>query len=171
MKFWTVQHINSWNTAKEKGYLEGNRAYIFEDFLDSYMWMMEQMSKRLANYQGNFPIWLRLKRPDLRQSGHLNKKELGVLLEVELSDDEVLISDFMAWHLVINNHFLALTEEEDDLFEADKLSMTKEESWTRIFDYKELKKYEYWKGEENLQAVTGRIEISRIRLVKPFTAR
>ncbi|WP_123040555.1 DUF3841 domain-containing protein [Cohnella candidum] len=146
MKFWTVQHIDSWNIAKEKGYLEGNPDYIFEEFLDSYRWMMEQMTKRLVNYQGNFPIWLWLKKPDLRKSGHLNKKERGVLLEVELNKDEVLISDFMAWHIVLCNDFLALTEAEDDLFEAGKLPMTKEESWTRIFDYKELKKNEYWEG-------------------------
>lgn len=171
MKFWTIQHIDSWNNAIEKGYLEGNCSYISEEFLDSYLWMMEQMSKCLANYQGNYPTWLWLKKPDLRQSGYLNKKDLGVLLEVELNEDEVLVSDFMAWHIVLNNHFLAMTEEEDELFDAGKLSMTKEESWTRIFDYKELMKYEYWQGKEDLQAVAGRIAISRIRLVKEFTAR
>lgn len=171
MKLWTIQHKGAWNNAKEKGYLEGNQDYITEGFLDSYKWMMKQMSKRLANYQGNYPIWLWLKRPDLRQCGHLNKKERGVLLEAELNIDEVLISDFMAWHIVLNNGFLALTEVEDKLFEAGKLSMTKEESWTRVFDYKELRKYEYWEGIEDLQAVTGRIEISRIKSIKEFTAR
>jgi hypothetical protein len=171
MKFWTIQNIDCWKNAKAKGYLEGDPDCIFKEFIDSYNWMMKQMSKRLINYQGNYPIWLWLTRPDLRQTGHLNKKERGVLLELELNEDEVLISDFMAWHTVLNNGFLALTEVEDEMFEARKLSMTKEESWKRIFNYKELKKYEYWEGEEILQAVTGRIDISRIQTIKEFTAR
>jgi len=171
MKFWTIQHIDFWNMNKEKEYLEAHPNYIFKEFSDSYLWMMNQMSQRLENYKGNYPIWLWLKRPDLRCSGHFNKGEHGVLLEVELNQEEVLISDCMAWHVVLNDGFLAFTEEEDCLFERGLLSMTKEESWNRIFDYKELNKYEYWKREEDLQAVIERIKMTKVRLVKEFKAK
>ena len=69
MKFWTIQHENAWNATKELGYLRGNHAYVLEGFIDHYRWMMEQMSNHLLGYQGHFPIWLWLNKPDLRHSG------------------------------------------------------------------------------------------------------
>lgn len=171
MKFWTIQTVEAWNQAVSKGYLVGHREYIFEDFLDGYLWMMSEMKKRLPHYSGEFPIWLWTKKPDLRLGGKLNRGQHGVLLEVELNHDDVLISDFMAWHIVLSNGFLALTEEEDNEFNKGTLSMTKEQSWSRIFDYQEIKRFEYWVGEEKLQAVTGKIEISRLKKIKEFIER
>ncbi len=57
---------------------------------------------------GIFPIWAWYKydekyRPDLRKAAHLAKGDRGVLIEVEESFDNVLLSDFMNWHLVLNS--------------------------------------------------------------------
>ncbi|MFC4306357.1 DUF3841 domain-containing protein [Cohnella boryungensis] len=171
MKFWTIQSIGAWNHALSIGYLVGNRNYVSDEFLSSYQWMINHLKKRLPHYSGEFPVWLWTKRPDLRTSGKLEKGQRGVLLEVELNDYEVLISDFMAWHIVLSNHFLALTEEEENEYHKDLLSITKEESWKRIFDYKMIKQFEYWEGVEVLQAVSDRIDIKRIRLIREFISR
>jgi len=171
MRFWTIQTYEAWEDAVSLGQLVGNPKYIWDDFLQPYHWMMEQMRKRLANYHGEYPVWLWPNRPDLRYSGYVSKGKKAVLLEVDLKIEYVLLSEFQAWHLVLCNEYLSLTEEEDMLFETGKNSMSKEESWERIFEYKELKQYEYWEGEEDLQGVTGGIPVDNIKHIKTFIGR
>ena len=60
----------------------------------------------------------------------------GVCLTVDIPDNKVLLSDFDAWHCVLNNWFCPLTNEEDELFENEKGNLTIEESWDRIFHCK-----------------------------------
>ncbi|RJE90542.1 DUF3841 domain-containing protein [Paenibacillus sp. 1011MAR3C5] len=143
MKCWTIQTVEGWNQAQANGFLKGNPECVWPDCMQSYGWMMGQMKKRIPRYEGGFPVWLWTKRPDLRCNGKLPKGERGVLLEVQLDEDEVLISDFQAWHIV----------------------------WERIFDYVELRRYEYWSGKEDLQAVAGMIRMEKIKLLTAFTAR
>ncbi|MDG0808075.1 DUF3841 domain-containing protein [Cohnella rhizosphaerae] len=171
MTFWTIQSLEAWDQAVTSGYLVGNPKYIDKDWLVSYRWMMNEMKKRLIYYKGEFPIWLWTKRPDLMIGGRLGKGQQGVLIEAELNKDEVLISDFMAWHIVLNNDYLTLSEEEDNKLANGTFLITKEQSWIRIFEYHEIKQYDYWKGEDILQAVTGRIELSRLKKIKEFTSR
>lgn len=171
MKYWTVQSFEAWQGALGLGYLQGNLDYIWEDFLPAYKWMMREMKLRLESYTGEYPIWIWPKRPDLRCSGILNKGTKGVLLEIILNDYEVLLSDFQAWHIVLSNSFLSLTEEEEVLYEMGKVNMSLEESWTRIFDYKGLQQYDNWQGEIDLQGVTGQVPLGKIKLVKTFIAR
>jgi hypothetical protein len=45
----------------------------------------------------------------------------------------VLLSDFEAWHCVLNNGFCAISEEEDRVFEQGELTITKEQSWKEYF--------------------------------------
>ena len=70
-----------------------------------------------------------MKKPDLRYAGKLDKGVQGVLLEVTLDLEQVLISDFMAWHCVLNDGYLAFTEEENESFYSGVLETTKKESW------------------------------------------
>ncbi|UHA73255.1 DUF3841 domain-containing protein [Paenibacillus sp. 481] len=172
MKLWTIQSLQAWEKALEQGELAGHSKYVWESFIHPYHWMMEQMKLRIANYTGEYPIWLWTIRPDLRCSGHLERGLDGVLLEVELRSEDVLISDFQAWHMVLNDSFLAFDEEEEALFNNGKLSITKEQSWERIFDYSTLYKHEYWcDAEYDLQVVTGRISLEQVKLLKTFKAR
>lgn len=172
MILWTIQTKQAWKVAQQRGYLVGDVAYVWEDFLSPYLWMMDQMKKRINFYTGEYPVWLWVKRPDLRCSGHLERGTQGILLEVELNPEKILLSDFDAWHIVLHDAFLALDEEEDRLYEQSLVSMTKEQSWERIFDYQSLKQHEYWNTREpHLQAVTGKIELAQIKSSKEFLAR
>lgn len=170
MKLYTIQNQNAWYEAQRTGCLVGNKDYIWPDFIEPYHWMMDQMKKKLNDYDGEYPVWLWCEKPDLRYSGHLNKGTMGTLLEVELKEQEVLFSNFMAWHIVLSDGFLSLTEEEDRQYEIGNLSMKKKESWERIFNYNELQKYEYWKGPVDLQGVTGTISLNKVRHLKTFKA-
>lgn len=174
-KYYTIQTIEAWDVALKKGYLEGDKNYIYDEyFLDSYKWMMSQMRKRLTKYKGEFPIWMWTERPDLRCSGHLARGANGVLLEINIDEKDVLLSDFMAWHCILNNMFLPLNEDEDNLFESGLCNISKEQSWERIFDLDMLRKYgdsQYISNVDKIQGVIGRVEMKNIKLIKRFIAR
>lgn len=87
---------------------------------------------------GGSPIWAwaqydsaKKKRPDLRCTGHLPKGDKGVLIEIEKSDSEILLSDFSLWHYVLNKWYLPESMEKDN---EEATEIEKVDSWVRIFD-------------------------------------
>lgn len=107
-------------------------------------------------------------------------------LELELDPVEVLLSDFDAWHAVLNRGYLALSEEEDEAwyqrFEAavpDRWAWPLPEpwhsdilsSWERIFDLETLAASEYWCGERYIQATFEALRLADVRKCTPFVAR
>ena len=154
MKCYTIQKLKTWEEAQVKGYLTGNEEVIDEDFLPSYKWMINQMEKRIENYNNEFPIWLWLDTSNISFVELLEDE--WVLLEAELNENEVLISHFDAWHYVLNNSSF---EEEDN-------SITKEESWEYIFDKDKLKKFDYDFEKGDLQVTVGKINCKDIKVKK-----
>jgi len=165
-RYYTIQKIEAWEEAQQKGYLEGNKNYVYEEFLKAYLWMMNQMRKKLSLYNGEYPVWLWLERPDLRCGGYLNPGEKGVLLEIYIDEERVLLSDFYLWHCVLNNDAVADDEDEWELIRQGKSHITIEQSWERIFDVN----YDSCKNTI-IQGVTGKISIDKIRLIKEFIAK
>lgn len=159
--FYTIQTVDAWKGAQIKGYLVGEREYIYKDWLEPYHWMMSQMVERVKEYNGEYPIWLWLTRPDLRRSAHLERGMKGVLLELIISEERVLLSDFQAWHLVLMDSPILSYEEEN---------IDKEKSWERIFDFDYLMNHSEW-GSIDLQGVTGKVPIDEVKLIKEFIAR
>jgi hypothetical protein len=169
--YWTIQSIEKWNKAKELGCLEGDKEFVDEEFFKPYYnWMMEQMKLRLPNYNGEYPIWLWTEKPDLRQR-HMNKGEKGVLLEVNINENNVLLSDFMIWNAVLNDAFLYIDEKEKKDYEEGKSLITKEQSWERIFDFELLKTMTGWTHLDKIHGVASRIDVGNIKLVKEFVSR
>lgn len=168
--YWTLQTVEAWEQYKKLGYLEGASAHAV--YPNEYQWIMQQMKKRLPNYNGEHPIWLWVKKPDMRQTGHFRGGTKCVRLTVELDETDVLISDFEDWHCVLNNWFCSDNEKEDIAFEQGLLNITKEDSWERIFALHRIRDPE-WHGHEErkLQGTTGRIEIERVKKVEYFVAR
>ncbi|MFE5321617.1 DUF3841 domain-containing protein [Paenibacillus sp. NPDC056579] len=168
--YWTLQNEEAWEVFKGQGYLEGNPEYAGY-LIKEYQWMISQMKKRLPNYHGEFPIWLWPKKPDMRSTGHFDSQTRCVRITIELDDEDVLISDFMEWHIVLSDGFNANNEQEYDDYYAGKLSITKEESWERIFDL-HIPQNPEWSGTRDwLQGVTGRIYLSNIKKVEHFISR
>ena len=80
--------------------------------------MAIQMLKRGLTRGLHPPIWVWVRpKPDLRQAGYLQRGRKGVLLELEIDSHRILLSDFDAWHCVLNHWYLALTEYEELQFE------------------------------------------------------
>ena len=196
MRLWTIQTKETWARAEESGVFECNELHIDEDkeidsgFRPAYNWMIRQLEQRLKNYPCNkYPIWAwYCPKPDLRRSGHLPRGTSGVRVEFLISSDRVLLSDFEAWHAVLNCWYLSLSEEESETWdtrcerEGIEIGLDnwpppaplKEEitrSWERIFDLELLKKHSEWMGGEAIQACTEKIYMREVVNVTHFKAR
>lgn len=174
MKFWSIQTKEAWNKALENDYLEGNKDFICdESFRVSYDWLKKQMDKRLSNYKNEQPIWLWLKRPDMRESAHAEKGTEIVRLTLELAEEDVLLSDFERWHYILNNEYCVNNDLEDSLLEQHLFTIPKEETWLRIFEKPTLDSLDYWGTAEQqvLQGTTGRVAMENIISVEHFIAK
>lgn len=96
-----------------------------------------------------YPVWAwyihdsKRKKPDLRKSEYGRKGEAMVCMEIDISDDEVVLSDEEIWLHVLNNWYLsdASCEEEYDKEEVWLDGLNEDEkrkaivdSWQLIFD-------------------------------------
>ena len=102
-----------------------------------------------------------------------------VCLELEIPDEEVLLSDFNAWHYVLNRCWLddSRNEEEYDRLQEwfDNLpgqdrERLRVESWQKIFDVEPYKDEWITKGRY-VQAVFWEIRKEYVKKVQFFTAR
>ena len=186
MRLWTIQPVETFTRLQREKVLYVDEHTVPEEFRHAYDWMREQMARRIPGYGGHYPWWGWVNRPDLRRSGHLPPGTKGVRLELEVPDAEVLLSDFDAWHCVLNRSYLALTEEEDEAWEARFRSAVPDPyawpppepwyseilaSWERIFDLHALAATDWRGGERHLQATFECLRLADVRRVKPFVAR
>lgn len=169
MRFWSMQTLEAWEVAQKRGYLEGSSDHAM--FPEQYLWMIEQMKKRLPNYEGEYPVWLWLEKPDMRSTSHFPGGTHCVRLTIELDEADVLVSDMHRWHLVLSNTFCSDSEKEDDDFNNGLIDITKEESWERIFDFSRDVDAEWTGDGEWKQGTTGRIYLEKVKKVEHFVAR
>lgn len=141
MILWTIQHENAYKELIEKGsiHAEENRIVI-DDFKDSYRWMVEQMKNRIGNPPDDvtFPMWAwyqwegKRKRPDMRTHGYGwgDRGTPIVLMTMDVPDEQVLLSDFDYWHVVLNDGELIIPYIENAVYTKEE----KRKSWENIFD-------------------------------------
>ena len=135
MKLWTIQKTDPLNTLFSNGILRGDWRRVWKSFKPSYRWLCQKMEERGILLGGRPPIWAWTEKPDLRQGGYLSKGEKGVRMELLVPDNLILLSNFEAWHFVLNNWNLPYDVEDADI---DKKN---EKSWERIFELDNLKGY------------------------------
>lgn len=154
MRLWTVQPREVYNLIASAGVYRCDGAkseLIMEcDFERPYRWMAAQMARRVGPPPDGvvFPVWAwhtmywKHRRPDMRRTEFRSYKRPFVLLEVEIPDEDVLLSDEELWHFVLNDwnlydvaneaEYNAAEKAFDALPEADQRAV-KEKSWERIF--------------------------------------
>lgn len=174
MKVYTVQRLAAYHKLRERGFLVGDEKYVWEEFKEPYHWMMKQMVKRIEGYNGiDYPIWLWRTRVDRNSSGHFSKGTKGVILTLEIPDDQILWSDFFLWHGVLYNGSVSGSEEEENRLEESGENI--EYTWERIFDFDWLRNADSkWVGEydeSNLQGVTPIITMDMVKKVTRFIAK
>ncbi len=95
---------------------------------------------------------------------------------MEIPTSRILLSDFEAWHAVLNDWFLSWNESEDDAFDRGNDQRSEEarhalieESWNRIFDLEGGDPF--WRGqpkERAIQATFWSLERSDVVDVRLF---
>lgn len=140
MRVWTIQTVEVYKKLLQNKELytdEKLSNYIIDaekekkvgcywTFKESYNWMVSMMDK--YNIKGhteevNYPWWGwyiyngKHSKPDLRTTGLGTVGEENYCIELELPEDEVLISDHDMWHCVLNNADIWKGYEEDDNFD------------------------------------------------------
>ena len=188
MKLWTFQDRMVLTVLKEDGVYYPNKckSEFLEDYENgrrAYHWMENMLTEKdFPPYLGASMCWAwyaqygKHSKPDRRRG--LNKGYGDkVLLELEIPDELVLLSDYIDWHCVLNDGAIALDSDGipvsddklDEWFEwydslpADEQWKVKLESWPHILfedaDKIDLEKYHF------VQAVFWQIKWEYVKKV------
>lgn len=179
---WTIQHKKAFEELEKTGILIANEKTLM--FQKCYDWMTRKMIEKIGEPPTDnihYPIWAwyqwegKRKRRDLRCSGYAERGTSLVQLTIEVEDKDFLLSDFDAWHMVLNNMYLADNERDFDKFyrETNVDSQKEiEKSWDKIFD---LERYTpNWDTpieKKSIQATLWKIEMKQVKKVEYFTAK
>lgn len=186
MRLWTMQTLPAYRSLIDNGYFICDEKYADRDFTSAYKWLMGQMDKKGIYHPINCktPIWAwyryngKNKKPDLRNSGFGIRGTKSVCIELEIPENDVLLSDYTDWHRVLNNGYNDNSnneqewEKETSWYESlsgKNKQLVKIKSWEKIFDiptvpYKnDWRSYGYW-----VQATFWVIRIEDIVKVQTF---
>lgn len=187
MILWTMQPIEIWKMIQDTGVYRCNprKSSMPElQFTEKYEWLIRQMQKRIGPPPDGvtYPVWAwyqqngKHKKPDLRSErwGYGPGDEDYVCIEFEVPDNQVLLSDFDVWHIILNNGLISETEEEDERQEKYYESLTaeeqkayKEKNWERVFDITPLDNHWIRRGDW-VQATLWELRKENIRAVRFF---
>ena len=198
MRVWSIQPQDVWESLYENGIWRAQESFVYKEWRFAYQWMMQHLGQRISPspVENIVPIWVwrlwrgsKQPRPDLRFAGHLPKGTAGVRMELEMPEDQLLLSDFDLWHYVLNYFYLPSSQRDAQKFDAriKKAGLdyyrTKplpdanfhaeiERSWERVFDIDRPKSAYARKREDKIiQGVTWELKLSDVQAVTQFIAR
>lgn len=164
MRLWTVQPEEVFDIIEKHGvfHCDSNKSELILKwgFKDAYLWLSDQMEKRIGPAPEGviYPIWAwhtmryEHKRPDMRYSEFRIVKRPFVLMEIEIPDEQVLLSDEVSWHIVLNDGYdpEAKTDAEfDQAYEYyqcqpdDVKKKMRIASWNNVFDITRHNEYDW----------------------------
>lgn len=188
IRLWTVQTAVAWRDFEKRGVLRADgRRICYRFFRPAYAWMVEQMRERgVETPRGKYPMWAWAgRKPSAAFIQELAVGQPAVVAELRVDASRVLISHFAAWHHVLNDFHLSLTDAEYKEFSAREdseqtavsiaqLDDEKRQSWKRIFDLATLETIDGWqvRGRQgHLQACIGEIrteDVQIFRVIEPL---
>jgi hypothetical protein len=184
VRLWTVRTARELASARWP--LRASERHVDPYMLPAYLWMGGQLARRVgpAPRGVRVPVWFWLRKPDLRERGHLPRGTRGVLLGLELPDARVLISDFSRFETVLNRGYVARGKADDARFAraaedldwpyTPALRKQVEQSWERVFTMAPRERdARYWgaPGRAPRQAVAWEIARADVVSERSFTAR
>lgn len=115
MKLWTIQTTEFYDTLQKNGVVYCDReSWFCQEYRDMYDWMANEMRKHIGippQKKVRYPIWAwyqytsrKKPRPPISSNMLDSDQKEGVMLEIEIPDDKVLLSDFGLWHVPLNGH-------------------------------------------------------------------
>lgn len=169
MKVWTIFNQEQYD------YFLKNEEYIADSaqamFPESYNWLSKKMEERIEKpKEVTYPVWVWYKfgksyKPDLRFGGYNERGTICYLLELEVNENEILLSNFDYWHFVLNRWKIADENEEISI----------EDSWNRIFDLDFIleEDKEYYTNQDFLmiQGNIWKILKNQVKSVRRFIAK
>jgi hypothetical protein len=115
VRLWTIQHEAVLERLERQGYFYADGRRVWWAFREAYLWLRDRYREHNPNHEGRAAlIWAwHCPKPDLRSPGHLEKGAPGVRLEIEVPDEQVLLSDFDGWHFRLNYSYLSESDADD----------------------------------------------------------
>ena len=112
MRLWTMQKPEVWGTLKSTGVHSADTQEVYsnrllapetpleDDFtITAYRWLSKQMISRVGHppHGVEYPVWAWKKRPDLRSGGYGMPGTELVMIEVEIPEEKIILTDFSLW--------------------------------------------------------------------------
>lgn len=190
MLLWTIQPLEVLEILDTKGVFtcdETSKSFN-NDLKDSYDWLVKKMDEKgiVHPKELHYPIWAwhtmdwKHEKLDLTKDWYDEEGAKRVCLEIEIPDNEVLLSDFNLWHFVLNKSWIddSTNEVEYDKMheEFDKLDRkTKNEltvkSWEKIFNVKPFIIDNWIENGRFVQAVFWTLKKEQVKDVRFFTCK
>lgn len=182
MRLWTIQPAHAYETLRtgrpyrcEKTLCENLK---YEKFKEAYAWLAGQMTRRIGPPPNGteLPVWAwhttdwKNKRPDMRQPLFRYSDKPHVLMELELPEDRVLLSDYIAWHIVLNQGYYGNAENDSefeqemnefDMLPQDTQAIMRIKSWEKIFDTRKIDT-DWTKNGQYVQATFWEIRLEDV---------
>lgn len=180
MIMWTVQPMSVYRQLQAVGrfHCDEHQTWSMDDdlFEPAYRWMAEQMTRRVgpAPREVTVPIWgwyrrdWQHKRPDFRSYRDYPDQ---VCLEVDIPEDQVLLSDFEEWNCVLNDGYLFDWQDEADFdrryawfnaLPAAQRLRVKQRSWQRVFEIDPVHDENNWQGRD-VQGCFWELQTDQVR--------
>lgn len=171
MKVYTTQTLAFYEELMQNGMVYCNKeSWICLEFRFQYDWMAEQMRKRIGEppFSGiKYPVWVWLQynskkdpKPRMSPKEILKEENEAVMLELDVPDDAVLLSDLDLWIHPLNGWEIC-GKKESKLFEKEKDAYEKDHgrcfhlndwpqtiqekivsTWERVFDLDWINPYQ-----------------------------
>lgn len=105
MRLWTRQHVSVWDEILRKGsyfakkeHIELKNDSISEYYLELYHWYIKRAEKIVSREsREHYPIWA-----STSYKNRLHVVEDTFLIELEVPEDRVVVTDFDKWGYVVN---------------------------------------------------------------------
>lgn len=125
MILWSIRTPREMDILDETGRLKTDGRKVAAADRHAYRWMADQLAGHTPRPPGcYYPLWgwyrwqgEKRPRPDLRV-GWGERGERLCLVEIEIDDRLVLLSDYQTWHFVLNRLYLPANCRADEAFEA-----------------------------------------------------
>ena len=187
MELWSIQPESVFQEILSTGkYRCDITKSQMQNCMEQYGWLVQQMTYRIGPPPEGvgYPVWAwyqwdeNRKRPDLRSErwGNGRKGDRFVLMELDIPEQDVLLSDFDSWSIILLHGFLANSEEECLQLEAQYDSLPKEQqrilqrkNWERAFDISPFRSDWTTRGR-SVQATFWELRKEQILSVNSFVA-
>lgn len=124
MKLWTIQTADIYHQIQRTGVYRCISEFSDKqekEFRDAYIWIRGKMEEQIGPApQGvSDPVWAwhtwegNRKRPDFRNHMFLFHDKDCCLMEIEVPDEKVFLTDYDDWHFVMNRWFFHNEDPED----------------------------------------------------------